>query len=157
MWPGSANGLFHQTNFCKQICTVKTFAYFTCPNQTWMLQWVHSRHVPSVHWDYWPYIHSQDELIKDWMLSFLQYNAKEISQTIRKRGINVGYPKFEPGIKGIWQYKLSLSYLKEHLKWYINFLYNYSISCLVLEVKWLILIKSSVHSAILELDMHTSQ
>jgi hypothetical protein len=36
--------------------------------------------------------------------------------------------------KGIWQYKLSLSYLKEHLKLYINFLYNYSVSCLVFEL-----------------------
>jgi hypothetical protein len=33
--------------------------------------------------------------------------------------------------KGIWQYKLSLSYSKEHLKWYMNFFYNYSVSCLI--------------------------
>jgi hypothetical protein len=55
--------------------------------------------------------------------------------------------------KGIWQYKLSLSYLKEHLKWYISFLYNYSVSCLVFEINRLILIKSSAHSAIL--DIHS--
>ena len=56
-------------------------------------------------------------------------------------------------LKGKWQYKLSLSYLKEHLKLYVNFLYNYSISCLVFEINRLILINSSVHSAIL--DMHS--
>jgi hypothetical protein len=28
-----------------------------------------------------------------------------------------------------WQYKLSLPYLKEQLKLYINFVYNYSVSC----------------------------
>jgi uncharacterized membrane protein YcgQ (UPF0703/DUF1980 family) len=43
------------------------------------------------------------------------------------------------------------SYLKEHLKWYINFLYNYFVSCLVFEINRLILIKSSVHSAILDM------
>jgi hypothetical protein len=42
-------------------------------------------------------------------------------------------------IKGIWQYKLSLSYLKGHLKLYINFLYNYSVSCLAFEINRLIL------------------
>jgi hypothetical protein len=50
-------------------------------------------------------------------------------------------------------HKLSLSYLKEHLKLYINFLYNYSVSCLAFEINRLILIKSSVYSAIL--DMHS--
>ena len=35
--------------------------------------------------------------------------------------------------KGIWQYKLSLSCLKEHPKLYINFVYNHSVSCLVFE------------------------
>ena len=59
--------------------------------------------------------------------------------------------------KGIWQYKLSLSYLKEHSKLYTNFLYNYSVSCLGFEIDRLILIKSSVHSAIYAFDMHTSQ
>ena len=59
--------------------------------------------------------------------------------------------------KGIWQYKLSLSYLKEHSKLYINFLYNNSVSCLGFEIDRLILIKSSVHSAIYAFDTHTSQ
>jgi hypothetical protein len=59
--------------------------------------------------------------------------------------------------KGIWQSKLSLSYLKEHSKLYINFLYNYSVSCLGFEIDRLILIKSSVHSAIYAFDTHTSQ
>jgi hypothetical protein len=38
--------------------------------------------------------------------------------------------------------------LKEYLKLYINFLYNYSVSCLVFEINRdrLILIKSSLHS-----------
>jgi hypothetical protein len=45
--------------------------------------------------------------------------------------------------KEIWQYILNLSYLKERLKWYINFPYNYSVSCLVFEINRLILIKSS--------------
>ena len=55
--------------------------------------------------------------------------------------------------KGIWQYKFSLSYLREHLKLYINFLYNYSVCCLVFEINRFILIKIRVHSAIL--GMHS--
>jgi hypothetical protein len=38
--------------------------------------------------------------------------------------------------RGIWQYKLSLSYLKEHSKLYINFLYNNSVSCLGFEINY---------------------
>jgi hypothetical protein len=72
----------------------------------------------------------------------LPLNMKEIFTTRNTYALN-----------GIWQYKWSLSYLKEHLKWYINFFYNYSVSCLVFEVNRLILIKSSVHSTIL--DMHS--
>jgi hypothetical protein len=65
-------------------------------------------------------------------------------------------------LKGIiWQYKLSLFYLKKHLKWYnsnimINFLYNYSAPCLLaFRNKSTYLIKSSVDSVILDSVMHS--
>ena len=47
------------------------------------------------------------------MPSFLEYNAKEISQTIRKRGngINVWYPKFETGIKGIQYVNIQIKFV----------------------------------------------